>query len=92
MFSRMNKLNRIRITGLALLLCNLVAAQDKILPAKLEPFLLPGHELPDFVSGDLNGDNYPDLTLKNFIGVCFENSKPVLTLGYILRKDLFQLK
>lgn len=59
----MNKINRFRVTALALLLCNLVSAQDKILPAELKPFLIPGHEVLDFVTGDLNGDKRQDLIL-----------------------------
>ena len=59
----MNKINRFGITALAFLLCNLASAQDKILPAELEPFRIPGHEMLDFVSGDLNGDKKPDVIL-----------------------------
>lgn len=38
-------------------------AQDKPLPDELKPFLLPGHEALDFITGDLNGDMKPDAIL-----------------------------
>ena len=59
----MNKINRFRATALALLLCNIVSAQEKIPPAELEPFLIPGHEVLDLINGDLNGDKIPDVIL-----------------------------
>lgn len=40
-----------------------LAAQEKSLPDELSPFLLPGHEVLDYVTGDLNADKRPDAIL-----------------------------
>ena len=44
-----------------------VMAQNPELPAELKPFILPGHELLDFQTGDINKDQRPDaiMILKN---------------------------
>lgn len=39
------------------------SAQEKPLPEELKPFVLPGHEVLDFVTGDLTGDKKPDAIL-----------------------------
>lgn len=53
-----------------LILCFLLAssfktmqAQDKVLPAEAALFLPAGHELLDYIAGDLNGDKKPDAIL-----------------------------
>jgi hypothetical protein len=40
-----------------------IKAQDKILPAEAKPFVLPGYEMLDYITGDLNGDKRPDAIL-----------------------------
>lgn len=43
------------------------SAQNPELPAELKPFILPGHEVLDFKTGDINKDQRPDavMILKN---------------------------
>ncbi len=40
-----------------------IKAQDKILPAEAKPFVLPNHEMLDYIIGDLNGDKKLDAIL-----------------------------
>jgi hypothetical protein len=40
-----------------------ISQTEKGLPAEIEQFILKGHQLLDFVTGDLNGDKRPDAIL-----------------------------
>jgi hypothetical protein len=57
----------ISLLSLSLIFQLLVTAQTPELPAELKPFILPGHEVLDFQSGDINKDQRPDaiMVLKN---------------------------
>lgn len=54
---------RFTATFVFLLFSTLVLAQGKRLPDELKPFLLTGHEMLDFATGDLNGDKRSDVIL-----------------------------
>ncbi len=51
------------LSGFCLLLINTIAAQSKILPQEARSFLLPGYEMLDYVTGDLNNDKRTDAIL-----------------------------
>ncbi len=40
-----------------------LSAQNGIIPAEFEPFVIPGHGILDFATGDLNADKRPDAIL-----------------------------
>jgi hypothetical protein len=46
-----------------LIASNAIAAQDKTLPEEAKVFVLPGYEMLDYVTGDINGDSKPDALL-----------------------------
>ena len=46
-----------------LLITNLVTAQPKTLPQEATRFVLPGYEMLDYVTGDINNDSRPDALL-----------------------------
>ena len=46
-----------------LLQINTAAAQNKILPEEAKPFILPGYEVMDYITGDINNDTKEDALL-----------------------------
>lgn len=61
---------------------NVTAAQNKILPAEANRFVLPGYEMLDYISGDINNDNRPDALLvlrqKGEDSIATESIRPLL--------------
>ena len=64
---KLSNFKSIIFLSLSLIFQIFVTAQTPELPAELKPFILPGHEVLDFQTGDINKDQRPDaiMVLKN---------------------------
>lgn len=83
---------QIAFTIIAACLAAECTAQEKILPAELHPFVLPGYDLLDFKEGDLNGDKKNDaLLILKQKGEDTIDSEPARPMLLLIRKPAGKL-